>query len=140
MPVLDAVQTFAGISNENEFYSHHYLAEVFTGDIREQLEAWDADEALLPAEILDRTGLELAYTSIATVLTRLLEKGLVSREPDGRAFRYRPAFGEGELAAQRIAVILSHTTDRRGALAGFVNGLGKRDAATLRALLDGGRK
>ena len=101
---------------------------------------WGADEALLPAEILDRTGLELAYTSIATVLTRLLEKGLVSREPDGRAFRYRPSFSEGELAAQRMAMILSHTTDRRGALAGFVNVLGKRDAATLRALLDGGRK
>lgn len=101
---------------------------------------WDADEALLPAEILAETGLELAYTSIATVLTRLLEKGLVTREPDGRAFRYRPALGEGELAAQRIAVILSHTNDRRGALAGFVNGLGRRDAATLRALLDGGRK
>ena len=101
---------------------------------------WDADEALLPAEILAETGLELAYTSIATVLTRLLEKGLVTREPDGRAFRYRPALGEGELAAQRIAVILSHTNDRRGALAGFVNGLGKRDAATLRALLDGGQK
>ena len=101
---------------------------------------WDADVALLPAEILAQTGLDLAYTSIATVLTRLLDKGLVSREPDGRAFRYRAAFGEGELAAQRIAVILSHTTDRRGALAGFVNGLGKRDAATLRALLDGGQK
>ncbi len=101
---------------------------------------WDSDDALLPAEILALTGLELAYTSIATVLTRLLDKGLVSREPDGRAFRYRPALGEGELAAQRIAVILSHTTDRRGALAGFVNGLGKRDAATLRALLDRERK
>ena len=50
---------------------------------------WDADEPLLPAEILNRTGLELAYTSIATVLTRLLEKGLVHREPDGRAFRYQ---------------------------------------------------
>lgn len=101
---------------------------------------WDADGALLPAEILERTGLDLAYTSIATVLTRLLDKGLVSREPDGRAFRYRPALSEGDLAAQRIAVILSHTTDRRGALAGFVNGLGKRDAATLRALLEGGRR
>lgn len=97
---------------------------------------WDADGALLPAEILEHTGLGLAYTSIATVLTRLLEKGLVSREPDGRAFRYRPKLGEGELAARRIAVILSHTNDRRGALAGFVNGLGKRDTATLRALLD----
>ncbi len=44
MPVLDAVQTFAGITNENEFYSHHYLAEVFKGDIRERLEAWEAME------------------------------------------------------------------------------------------------
>lgn len=101
---------------------------------------WDGEEALLPAEILERTGLDLAYTSVATVLTRLLEKGLVSREADGRAYRYRAALREGELAAQRIAVILSHTNDRRGALAGFVNGLGKRDAATLRALLDGERR
>ncbi len=101
---------------------------------------WNADQALLPAEILAQTGLDLAYTSIATVLTRLLDKGLVEREADGRAFRYRAVLGEGALAAQRIAAILSHTTDRRGALAGFVSGLGKRDAATLRALLDGGRR
>lgn len=45
MPVLDAVQTFAGISNDNEFYSHHYLAEVFRGDIKTRIDAWDADEA-----------------------------------------------------------------------------------------------
>ena len=44
MPVLDAVQTFAGISNENEFYSHHYLAEVFKGDIAAQLAKWEAHE------------------------------------------------------------------------------------------------
>jgi hypothetical protein len=45
MPVLEAVQTFAGIANENEFYSHHYLAEVFKGDIKARLDAWDATEA-----------------------------------------------------------------------------------------------
>jgi len=45
MPVLDAVQTFAGISNDNEFYSHHYLAEVFRGDIKTRIDAWDAEEA-----------------------------------------------------------------------------------------------
>lgn len=44
MPVLEAVQTFAGITNENEFYSHHYLAEVFKGDIKERLDAWEAAE------------------------------------------------------------------------------------------------
>ena len=33
---------FAGITNENEFYGHHYLADVFKGDIRERLDAWRA--------------------------------------------------------------------------------------------------
>lgn len=50
MPVLEAVQTFAGIANENEFYSHHYLAEVFKGDIKDRLDAWDADEVAHPGE------------------------------------------------------------------------------------------
>ncbi|PVX38198.1 class I SAM-dependent DNA methyltransferase [Janthinobacterium sp. 78] len=44
-PIL-AVQTFAGIANENEFYSHHYLAEVFKGDIKSRLDAWLAAEEL----------------------------------------------------------------------------------------------
>src|SRR4051794_16480030 len=38
------VQTFAGIVNENEFYSHHYLADVFTGDIRARIDAWTQAE------------------------------------------------------------------------------------------------
>jgi hypothetical protein len=50
MPVLDAVQTFAGIVNENEFYSHHYLAEVFKGDIKARLDAWEAAEAEHPGD------------------------------------------------------------------------------------------
>jgi hypothetical protein len=54
MAVLDAVDTFAGIANENEFYSHHYLAEVFKGDIKSRLEAWDAHEALHPGSESER--------------------------------------------------------------------------------------
>ncbi len=50
MPVLDAVQTFAGISNENEFYSHHYLAEVFRGDIKTRIESWDSNESSHPGD------------------------------------------------------------------------------------------
>ncbi|PQA84448.1 N-6 DNA methylase [Limnohabitans sp. TS-CS-82] len=50
MPVLDAVQTFAGIANENEFYSHHYLAEVFKGDIKAKLESWESSEAEHPGD------------------------------------------------------------------------------------------
>lgn len=33
-----------GISNENEFYSQHYLAEIFSGDVRGVLEAWNQRE------------------------------------------------------------------------------------------------
>src|SRR5258708_2851159 len=50
MPILDAVQTFAGISNENEFYSHTYLTAVFKDDIRERLADWDAEEAQHPGD------------------------------------------------------------------------------------------
>ena len=41
---LDAAATFAGIHNENEFYSHHYLSEIFAGDIKETIKRWQ-DEA-----------------------------------------------------------------------------------------------
>ncbi len=50
MPVVEAVQTFVGIVNENEFYSHHYLSEVFKGDIRERLEQWVAAEEADPSQ------------------------------------------------------------------------------------------
>ncbi|WP_404359801.1 hypothetical protein [Methylotuvimicrobium sp. KM1] len=34
-----------GISNENEFYSQHYLSEIFSGDVRGVLETWGEQEA-----------------------------------------------------------------------------------------------
>jgi hypothetical protein len=44
MSVAQAVPSFAGIVNENEFYGHHYLAEVFKGDIRALIEEWQSAE------------------------------------------------------------------------------------------------
>ncbi|HEY9135112.1 MAG TPA: N-6 DNA methylase, partial [Pseudomonadales bacterium] len=44
MAVSDNAATFLGISNENEFYSAHYLAEVFRGDISEALKSWKEQE------------------------------------------------------------------------------------------------
>ena len=39
MPAATAA-TFIGIHNENEFYSHHYLSEIFSGDIRATVDRW----------------------------------------------------------------------------------------------------
>lgn len=52
MPSGQAVQSFVGIANENEFYGHHYLAEVFEGDIRSVVEGWQAaeEQVVEPAE------------------------------------------------------------------------------------------
>ncbi len=36
---------FVGIHNENEFYSHHYLSEIFTRDIGATTDAWRKDAA-----------------------------------------------------------------------------------------------
>jgi len=36
----DSEPAFIGIHNENEFYSHHYLSEIFTRDIAETTGSW----------------------------------------------------------------------------------------------------
>ncbi|APR79257.1 Hypothetical protein A7982_04604 [Minicystis rosea] len=54
----------------------------------------DADEPLPVATVqerLARAGDELAYTTVMTVLVRLLEKGLVTRKKQGARFLYAPA-------------------------------------------------
>lgn len=98
---------------------------------------WAADGPLPPAEVNQRLGQGHAYTSVATVLTRLHAKGLVQREATGRAYAYAPAVAETELAVRRIEELLDRTSDRSAVLARFVGSLSTRDARTLRRLLDG---
>ncbi|PZF75825.1 class I SAM-dependent DNA methyltransferase [Aestuariivirga litoralis] len=52
--MIDAVQTFPGIENVNEFYSHHYLTEVFKGDIRARLDLWEEEEKAHPGDAAHR--------------------------------------------------------------------------------------
>ncbi|MEO1827887.1 MAG: hypothetical protein ABGX82_03575 [Pseudomonas sp.] len=44
MAVQDSAATFIGLSNENEFFSAHYLAEVFEGDLADTIRDWEARE------------------------------------------------------------------------------------------------
>ena len=41
-------------------------------------------------DLLNQSGPARAYTSIMSLLNVMAEKGLLDREPEGRAFRYRP--------------------------------------------------
>jgi predicted transcriptional regulator len=91
--------------------------------------------SLSATEVLDRLGGGLAYTTVVTILTRLHDKGLLSRHKDGRSFRYAPADDPAGLAARRLARMLDAEPDREGVLARFVSGLSGTDEELLRRVL-----
>lgn len=94
-----------------------------------------ADVALTPGEVLDRLGEELAYTTVLTVLTRLHQKGMLSRERAGRhAFAYALITPEVRIA-RSMANALDGSPDRDLALARFVDTLAPGDIPVLRKLL-----
>jgi predicted transcriptional regulator len=97
---------------------------------------WRADRSLTPGEVREQLGGDLAYTTVMTILGRLLDKGLASRRPEGRAYAYRAAISEAELTARRMGAVLDAAQDRTAALTGFVGTLSKRDAAALRRAID----
>lgn len=105
---------------------------------------WEAGEPLSPAEVRERLAAtardsdgagELAYTTVVTILTRLCEKNALSRERDGRAYRYAPVADEAGLAAQRLTAMLDRFADRNAVLSRFIEDLSGRDEQLLRELL-----
>lgn len=96
-------------------------------------------EAPAPAStawVQERLGGSLAYTTVITILTRLLAKGAVTREKAGRFFVWTPAADEAGLAAQRMHRILDGESDRGTVLARFVTALTPGDEQVLRELLE----
>ena len=67
---------------------------------------------------------DLAYTTVMTVMGRLSDKGLLTREKAGRAFRYSAAGTREELTADtmREQLVGMDTKDRRAAMLHFLGG------------------
>jgi len=82
----------------------------------------------------------LAYTTVMTILVRLWRKGMLEREPRGRAFVYRPIAGRDEWTAERMHDLLDHAGDSSSALTHFARSMDAREAAQLRRALDGRRR
>ena len=80
---------------------------------------------------------EIAYTTVMTVLDRLAKKDLVTRERDGRAWRYSPADTREALTAQTMLRTLDDmdVTDRRTALLHFLDGATSDEIDDLKAAL-----
>ncbi|MFH8800752.1 BlaI/MecI/CopY family transcriptional regulator [Streptomyces sp. NPDC017936] len=86
--------------------------------------------------VQERLGGDLAYTTVITILTRLLAKGAVTRERAGRSFAWTPVSDQAGLAAHKMRKLLDGESDREAVLASFVTSLEPGDERLLRELLD----
>ena len=92
--MADTATTFAGIHNENEFYSHHYLSEIFTGDIRDTVARWrDVAEAAGGASAGARTPYE-ALRALARDYLQFRRQFALARRHEARVRRQRRWFAQ----------------------------------------------
>jgi predicted transcriptional regulator len=81
-----------------------------------------------------------AYTTVATVLDRLVHKGLVSRRRDRRVIRFAAIGTAGAHSAVLMRESLEAAGDRHGALVYFAETLSRSEAETLHQALEQARK
>jgi len=99
---------------------------------------WDLGSGTV-TDVRERLPVDLAYTTVLTILRNLEEKAYVSRVAEGRAHRYSPRVGR--LAARRSAIARVVDTLFQGApeelIAHMVEDrtLTARDVRRLRALI-----
>ncbi|MGW0555947.1 MULTISPECIES: BlaI/MecI/CopY family transcriptional regulator [unclassified Streptomyces] len=99
---------------------------------------WAAEGPLTPAQVQSALGTSLARTTVTTILSRLYEKGTVTRIRSGRGYAYTPTADAAGLTARRMHSELAKDDDRSAVLTRFVSQLSDDDEQLLRSLLDGG--
>jgi predicted transcriptional regulator len=77
----------------------------YLGELQAEVMAtlWEMNHATVRAvleHLNHRRKRKLAYTTVLTLVSRLWTRGLLTREPDGRGFRYRPAKSRDALLAE----------------------------------------
>ncbi len=79
-----------------------------------------------------------AYTTIQTVLNRLADRGLLSRERQGRSYTYTPTLSESDYLSRSITHVLAGTSAavRQTVLAQLYGQLDSSDLSELAALAD----
>lgn len=84
---------------------------------------------------------QLAYTTIMTILVRLHEKGYLTRQPEGRHYRYAAAFDEASLPAavgrrDLRLLIERHGAETLASIAADLTGADSELTARLRELAE----
>ncbi|MDF3291587.1 BlaI/MecI/CopY family transcriptional regulator [Streptomyces silvisoli] len=98
---------------------------------------WAADGSATAVVVHERLDGDAAYTTVLTILTRLCDKGLVTRQRRGRSHVYAPVHDQPGLAAAGMHSLLDEGGDRAAVLARFVSDLSAEDERLLEGLLHG---
>ncbi|MEU6841829.1 BlaI/MecI/CopY family transcriptional regulator [Streptomyces sp. NPDC046716] len=96
---------------------------------------WAAGGPMTAQQVNETLGTGLARTTMATILSRLFEKGTLRRVPSGRGFAYEPVQDAPGLVAGRMHRELESEPRRDLVLKRFVTSLSQDDEETLRRLL-----
>ncbi len=96
---------------------------------------WAAEGGLTPSQVQVALAAPTAYNTVQTILSRLLDKGLVRREVAGRGHAYQPVQGQAELAAAQMHALLTRGSDHLAVLQRFVDALDPDDETALRQLI-----
>ncbi|WLQ32410.1 BlaI/MecI/CopY family transcriptional regulator [Streptomyces castrisilvae] len=96
---------------------------------------WEAGRPMTAQQVNAMLGRGVARTTMATILSRLYEKGTLRRVPVTRGFAYEPVQDEAGLVAVRMRRELESDSRRDLVLKRFVSSLSEDDEATLRRLL-----
>ena len=100
---------------------------------------WDRDPETdtTVREIFDKLAAErhIAYTTVMSTMDNLHGKGWLSRERDGKAYRYRPTLTREEHSARLMREALSGGGRPDAVLSHFVAQMDAEESADLRAAL-----
>ncbi|MET8658601.1 BlaI/MecI/CopY family transcriptional regulator [Streptomyces griseus] len=96
---------------------------------------WESGEPMTAQQVNAALDKGLARTTMATILSRLYDKGTLRRIPVVRGFAYEPVQDEAGLVAGRMRRELESDPRRDLVLRRFVSALSEDDEETLRQLL-----
>lgn len=117
------------------------MADRISSAEHEVMEVLWQDSPLTAAEVADRVPAEKGWSirTVKTLLSRLLAKGVLTHEEEGRRYLYRPAVARDDYVAQesrrlldrlfggRVTPLVAHLAER--------DVLSERDIAEIEALL-----
>ena len=103
---------------------------------------WAYDRPVTAREVADALARQppLAYTTVLTVMNRLVNKGMLAKQRPGRAATFRAVRSREAYTAQLMAAVLGTASDAPAVLLRFADELPADQADALRHALGAGRQ